>query len=105
MVSATLRSRTLGALGEVDGLVAVLMKRRNGGSWTAEDRRFLRAGLTTAARWAPLALLLLLPGGLLMLPAWAWLLDRRRSRREPGGGAAGSGPLGNRRSSDPGTGS
>ncbi len=79
------RTRALAALGEVDGLVAVLMKRRNGESWTAEDRRFLRDGLQATARYAPLALLLLLPGSLLMLPACAWLLDRRRSRRGRGG--------------------
>jgi hypothetical protein len=75
------RARTLAGLGEVEGLVGVLMKRRNGEPWTVEDRVFLREGLRTAARWAPLALLFLLPGGVLLLPGYAWLLDRRRARR------------------------
>ena len=75
------RASTLAALGAVDGLVRVLMKRRNGGAWTVEDRALLRAGLRSTARWAPLLLLFLLPGGLLALPAFAWLLDRRRVQR------------------------
>lgn len=75
------RTASLAVLGNVDGLVRVLMKRRNGGAWTAEDRALLRDGLRSAARWAPLVLLFLLPGGLLALPAYAWLLDRRRVAR------------------------
>jgi hypothetical protein len=75
------RRESLAALGNADGLVRVLMKRRNGGVWTAEDRALLRAGLRSTARWAPVLLLFLLPGGLLVLPAYAWLLDRRRVAR------------------------
>jgi hypothetical protein len=75
------RAESLAGLGAVDDFVGVLMKRRNGGVWTPEDRVLLRAGLRSAARCAPLLLLFLLPGGLLALPAYAWLLDRRRVAR------------------------
>jgi len=75
------RAATLANLGHVEGLVGVLMKPRNGGAWTSEDRAFLRAGLRAAAHWVPLLLLFLVPGSLFLLPACAWLLDRRRIRR------------------------
>ena len=75
------RAATLESLGGVEDLVRVLMKRRNGGAWSEADRVFLREGLRHAGRRAPLLLLLAVPGGLLLLPACAWLLDRRRARR------------------------
>jgi hypothetical protein len=64
-----------------DGLLQVLMKPRNGQPWTPEERAFLRAKMRDAARWTPAFLLLLLPGSVLLLPAYAWFLDRRRARR------------------------
>jgi uncharacterized membrane protein len=63
------------------GVLRVLMKRRNREPWSDEDRRFLRAELRSAARTLPALAVLLLPGGLLLLPLYAWLLDRRRKRR------------------------
>jgi uncharacterized membrane protein len=69
--------RTLGR----NGVLRVLMKRRNREPWSDEDRRFLRAELRSAARTLPALALLLLPGGLLLLPLYAWLLDRRRKPR------------------------
>jgi hypothetical protein len=74
------------ALAEVDDLIRVLMKPRNGEAWTAADRAFLRDQMRAAARWTPALFLFLLPGSVLLLPAYAWILDRRRSRRQ--GGAA-----------------
>ena|SRR5437870_5756513 len=66
-------------LGQVDDLVRVLFKPRNGEPWTAQDRAFLRTELATLARrWAPGFFLFLLPGGMLMAPALAWYLDRRK---------------------------
>jgi hypothetical protein len=69
------------ALGEVHGLVRVLMKPRNELAWTVEDRVFLRGELRRLARWTPALALFLLPGTFLLLPAWVWLLDRRRHAR------------------------
>jgi hypothetical protein len=74
------RTRAFARLGHVQDFVHVLMKPRNGQPWTPEDRAFLRAGARTLARWAPGFLLFLLPGGLVLLSLYAWLLDRRRGR-------------------------
>jgi len=71
------RART--ELGGVDDLVRVLFKPRNAEPWTDEDRAFLRRELALLARrWAPGFFLFLLPGGLLLAPALAWYLDRRK---------------------------
>lgn len=77
------RERAVRHLSQVPELLRILMKPRNGETWTPEDRAFLRQELRTAARWTPGLLLFLLPGGSLLLPAYAWLLDRRRRPREP----------------------
>jgi len=66
-------------MGQVDDLVRVLFKPRNGEPWTADDRVFLRRELgALARRWAPGFFLFLLPGGLLMAATLAWYLDRRK---------------------------
>ena len=66
-------------LGATDDLVRVLFKPRNGEPWTREDRSFLRRELAALARrWAPGFFLFLLPGGMLLAPALAWYLDRRK---------------------------
>jgi len=75
------RDRHFRQFGERPGLVAVLMKRRNRQPWTPEDRAFLARELRRLARWLPGLILFSLPGGLLLLPAYAWLLDRRRADR------------------------
>lgn len=74
------RLRQRRALGR-QGVLRVLMKRRNREPWSDEDRRFLRAELRAAVRTLPALALLLLPGGLLLLPLYAWVLDRRRQPR------------------------
>jgi uncharacterized membrane protein len=85
-LTAGWRTASLAALGQVEDLVRVLMKRRNGQPWTPEDRRFLREELRTLARWAPALFLFLLPGSFILLPAYAWLLDRRRGLRPTSAG-------------------
>lgn len=66
-------------MGQVQDLVRVLFKPRNAEAWTRDDRAFLRRELATlASRWAPGFFLFLLPGGLLLAPAYAWYLDRRK---------------------------
>lgn len=100
----TWRHRAFQRLETGQDLVAVLMKPRNGAPWTAEDREFLRQGLRTLAGWTPGFLLFLLPGGFVLLGAYAWLLDRRRGRpgsnqlRRTGDAAAAAG--GNERVSE-----
>lgn len=75
------------------GLMPLLMKHRNGGTWTVEERAELLMQLRILSRVSPTLLLLLLPGSALLLPVYAWWLDRRResrniSRRKPGDGNA-----------------
>lgn len=70
-----------GEILRIEGLIAVLMKPRNGTPWTADDRTLLRNELKRLARATPGFLIFLLPGGALLLPAYAWFLDTRRSRR------------------------
>lgn len=70
--------RTREEMGQVQDLIRVLFKPRNGEAWTQDDRAFLKRELATLARrWAPGFFLFLLPGGLLLAPAYAWYLDRR----------------------------
>ena len=76
------RERMHGRLSGVESLVAVLMKRRNGKPWSREERAFLQEELRTLARWVPALLLFLLPGSVVLLPIYAWLLDRRKGERQ-----------------------
>lgn len=73
--------RVVAELMAVRGLMPLLMKARNGGQWTAQERTDLLAHLRRAAHLSPYLLLLLLPGSVVLLPAYAWWLDRRRGRR------------------------
>ena len=63
------------------GLMSLLMKHRNGGTWTAEEKSQLLAQLRVLSRVSPYLLFLLLPGSALLLPGYAWWLDRRRRPR------------------------
>ena len=59
----------------------LLMKNRNGGVWTRREKAELLQQLRILSRVSPYLLLLLLPGSALLLPAYAWWLDRRRKPR------------------------
>ena len=63
------------------GLMPLLMKHRNGGRWTRQEKTELLAQLRILSRVSPALLLLLLPGSALLLPVYAWWLDRRRQPR------------------------
>lgn len=66
-------------MGQVQDLARVLFKARNGVAWTRANRQLLKRGLRgLARRWAPGFFLFLLPGGMLLAPAYAWYLDRRK---------------------------
>lgn len=66
-------------LTQVADLLRVLYKPRNGEPWTDADRAFLGRELRALARrWAPGFFLFLLPGGLVLAPLYAALLDQRR---------------------------
>ena len=63
------------------GLMPLLMKHRNGGVWTSEEKAELLTQLRILSRVSPYLLLLLLPGSALLLPGYAWWLDHRRKPR------------------------
>lgn len=65
----------------VRGLMPLLMKPRNGDSWTPAERAELLAQLRRLSRLSPYLLFLLIPGSALLLPIYAWWLDRRRGIR------------------------
>lgn len=66
---------------QMRGLMPLLMKSRNGGAWTAAEKTELLRQLRILSRVSPYLLFLLLPGSALLLPIYAWWLDRRRKAR------------------------
>ncbi|MDP1526973.1 MAG: hypothetical protein Q8M20_14255 [Rhodocyclaceae bacterium] len=72
-------------LAKIKGLMPLLMKRRNGGRWTVDERHELIGQLHAMAYLSPYLFVLALPGSVLFLPALAWWLDRRRQNRETAG--------------------
>ncbi len=70
---------------EAEGLqdfMALLMKHRNTGMrWTREEKRRLRRHFVHLALYVPALFIFLLPGGSLLLPVLAEILDRRKHRR------------------------
>lgn len=74
---------------QVEGFMRLLMKRRNGSSWTAEERHDLAGHLNAMAKAVPALLIFSLPGGMILLPILAWFMDRRRDEARRSGTAAG----------------
>ena len=69
------------------GLMPLIMKPRNKQQWSREDKVQLAIHLKRLSTLSPYLAVLLMPGGLLVLPALAWWLDRRRLRdRAPAAG-------------------
>ena len=69
-------------VGSVRGLMPLLMKRRNGGSWSRDERADLYGRLRALSHLSPYLVTLALPGSFLVLPLLAWWLDRRRGLRQ-----------------------
>lgn len=74
----------LSELQQTSGLMPILMKQRNGQRWTREDRLLMREHFNRLSRLSPYLVMVVMPGGLLVLPVFAWWLDRRRTRARPG---------------------
>lgn len=74
------KQRLLGEMQQTRGLVPILMKPRNGQSWTPCERAELRGHLGRLSRLSPYLVLVVMPGGFFILPVFAWWLDRRRTR-------------------------
>lgn len=62
-------------------LMPLLMKNRNGGRWTAEEKSELIAQMRILSRLSPYLVFLLLPGSVVLLPIYARWLDGRRKPR------------------------
>ncbi|OGV72856.1 MAG: hypothetical protein A3B82_00735 [Methylophilales bacterium RIFCSPHIGHO2_02_FULL_57_10] len=80
-IQARERQHVLAEMEQVRGLLPLLMRHRNGETWTPEDRVKLMQELRSLAGLSPYLLPVLLPGGILFLPLLAWWLDRRRTQR------------------------
>jgi len=68
-------------IGHARGLMPLLMKPRNKQRWTPEDKRELALHVRRLTDISPYLMVLAMPGGMLVLPALAWWLDRRRNQR------------------------
>jgi hypothetical protein len=79
------RRRLLDELMQTRDLMPLLMKQRNGLRWSREDREALRGHFERLSRMSPYLVMVVMPGGLLVLPVFAWWLDRRRFRQRQGG--------------------
>ncbi len=76
------RARIRGEIAQIPGLMALLMKPRNGLKWTKSERAELRAQLRRLSRLSLYLATAALPFTTLTLPLVAWWLDRRRRRRD-----------------------
>ena len=66
----------------VKGLMYLLMKNRNTGQkWTKEEIREIKIHLRNLSKMVPIIIIFLLPGGTVLLPILAEVLDRRKTIR------------------------
>jgi hypothetical protein len=63
------------------GAWPLLMKQRNGGKWTPEEKVQLKDMVRSASSVSPYLFIWAVPGSMLLLPFLAWYLDRRRKVR------------------------
>jgi hypothetical protein len=67
---------------EVKGLMQLLMKHLNTGQeWTREEKKEIKTHLKNISKVVPVVIIFLLPGGSLLLPFLAEVLDRRKEKR------------------------
>jgi hypothetical protein len=69
-------------LATIKGAWPLLMKQRNGGTWTHEDKQELKRMVRSASAVSPYLFIWALPGSVLLLPFLAWYLDARRKKRQ-----------------------
>lgn len=73
--------RVVGEMMALRGVLPLLMKPRNGEAWTAQEKSQLLTHLRQLTHLSPYLVFLLLPGSAVLLPIYAWWLDRRRRHR------------------------
>jgi hypothetical protein len=70
---------------QMQGFLLLLFKERNTDTkWTREEREQIKFYLKRLSAYVPVIVFFLLPGGSLLLPVLAEILDRRKKRRIPG---------------------
>lgn len=74
--------RVIAELMVTRGMMPLLMKVRNGGQWTPAEKEEVLGHMRRMAHLSPYLIALVMPGSILLLPAYAWWLDRRRLRRD-----------------------
>ncbi len=68
----------------ITGFMQLLMKPRNTGEgWTREEKDKLKIDIKHLSSYVPVLIIFLLPGGSLLLPFLAEILDRRKAARVP----------------------
>lgn len=72
------RKYVLGEVTQIAGLMPLLMKPRNKQKWSSEDKRQLITSLRRLSMVSPYLAVMVMPGSIVVLPALAWWLDRRR---------------------------
>ncbi|RTL56549.1 MAG: hypothetical protein EKK46_04100 [Rhodocyclaceae bacterium] len=75
------REQLLREMSQIRGFMPLLMKRRNGGRWSREERKALQEQIQAIAHVSPYLVVLVLPGSFALMPVLAWWLDRRRIHR------------------------
>lgn len=68
-------------LSRTQKMMPLLMKARNGEKWTAREKEELVGHFRRLSKMSPYIALVVIPGGLALLPLVAWWLDRRRAKR------------------------
>ena len=67
---------------QFQGFLHLLFKQRNTDlKWTKEEKEQIKNHLKRLSLYVPILLIFILPGGSLMLPLLAEILDRRKTRR------------------------
>jgi hypothetical protein len=66
----------------ISGFLALLMKQRNTDEkWTEEEKELIKDHLKHLSMYIPALLIFALPGGCILLPIFAEIMDRRKTRR------------------------
>ena len=63
------------------GAWPLLMKQRNGGKWTSEEKVELKTMVRSASSVSPYLFIWAVPGSMVLLPFLAWFLDRQRKKQ------------------------
>ncbi len=66
---------------QMKGAWPLLMKQRNGGTWTEDDKERLKGMVQSASSVSPYLFIWAIPGSMVLLPFLAWYLDWQRKRR------------------------